>query len=90
MSIPPAPTGSDLELALRALTPLRALHSPRCEGIENVPKRGAFLLAGNHTIYGVLDVPLMVAEIHEQRGRFPRGAGTESPPGCPEPTSSDS
>lgn len=58
---------------MRALAPLRALHSPRCEGIENVPKRGAFLLAGNHTIYGVLDVPLMVAEIHGQRGRFPRG-----------------
>lgn len=73
MTIPPAPSGADLEMAMRALAPLRALHSPRCEGIENVPKRGAFLLAGNHTIYGVLDVPLMVAEIHGQRDRFPRG-----------------
>jgi 1-acyl-sn-glycerol-3-phosphate acyltransferase len=40
-----------------------------------VPKRGGFLLAGNHTIYGVLDVPLMAAEIYEQRGRFMRGLG---------------
>ncbi len=75
MTIPPPPTQRDLELTLRALAPLRALHSPRCEGIENVPRRGGFLLAGNHTIYGVLDVPLMVAEIYEQRGRLPRGLG---------------
>ena len=75
MTIPPPPSKEDVAATLRTLAPLRALHSPRCSGIEHVPKRGGFLLAGNHTIYGVLDVPLMAAEIYEQRGRFMRGLG---------------
>ena len=75
MTIPPPPSKDDVDATLRTLAPLRALHSPRCSGIEHVPKRGGFLLAGNHTIYGVLDVPLMAAEIYEQRGRFMRGLG---------------
>lgn len=75
MTVPPPPTDEELEATLGLLAPLRALHSPRCEGIENVPKRGGFLLAGNHSVYGVLDVPLMAAEIYEQRGRFVRGLG---------------
>ena len=31
------------------------------------------LLVGNHTTLGVLDLPLMVLEIHSTRGRFVRG-----------------
>ena len=75
MTIPPPPSKDDVDATLRTLAPLRALHSPRCSGIEHVPRHGGFLLAGNHTIYGVLDVPLMAAEIYEQRGRLMRGLG---------------
>jgi 1-acyl-sn-glycerol-3-phosphate acyltransferase len=75
MTLPPAPGERELDIALRALAPLRALHSPRCLGIGNVPRRGGVMLAGNHTIYGVLDVPLMFAEIYERRGRVLRSLG---------------
>ena len=60
---------------MRMLAPLRALHSPRCFGIAHIPRRGGFLLAGNHTVYGLLDVPLMFGAVHEQRGRVLRSLG---------------
>jgi 1-acyl-sn-glycerol-3-phosphate acyltransferase len=75
MTLPPAPGERELDVALRTLAPLRALHSPRCLGIANVPRRGSVMLAGNHTVYGLLDVPLMFAEIYEQRGRVLRSLG---------------
>lgn len=75
MSVPPPPDPERFQRALSRLAPLRAVHSPRCAGIENVPREGGFLLAGNHTVYGVLDVPLMAAEIFERRGRILRGLG---------------
>ncbi len=75
MAIPTPAPPERFEIALRALTPLRVLHSPRCIGIENIPAEGPFLLVGNHTVFGLLDAPLMLAEIYEQRGRFLRSLG---------------
>lgn len=78
MSTPALPTPAPPErfaLALRTLAPLRAIHAPMSFGIENIPESGPFLLAGNHTVYGLLDVPLMFAEIFERRGRLLRSLG---------------
>lgn len=48
--------------------PLRFYFDPVFEGIEKLDPNKPVLLVGNHTIYGVVDVPLLLAEIHRQRG----------------------
>lgn len=53
--------------------PLKRLLSPVSLGIERVPREGAVLLTGNHTIYGLLDIPMLYLEIYEQTGRTVRG-----------------
>lgn len=67
------PTEAELRAAARVLAPFRAVIRPRFHGLENIPRRGRVLLVGNHTVYGLQDIPLMLAEIHESRGRFVRG-----------------
>jgi 1-acyl-sn-glycerol-3-phosphate acyltransferase len=59
----------------RILAPLKRLLSPVSLGIEHVPREGAVLLAGNHTIYGLLDIPMLGLEIYEHTGRAVRGLG---------------
>jgi 1-acyl-sn-glycerol-3-phosphate acyltransferase len=61
---------------LRRITaPLRRLLSPVAIGLEHVPRSGAVLLAGNHTLYGLIDIPMLGIEIYEGTGRFVRGLG---------------
>ena len=48
--------------------PWQALTNPYFEGLDRIPQDGPTLFVGNHTIYGLLDVPLMVAGIHGARG----------------------
>lgn len=56
-----------------ALAPWRAYTDPRYFGLENIPAEGPALLVGNHTLLGLLDAPLMAAEIVRVTGRTPRG-----------------
>jgi 1-acyl-sn-glycerol-3-phosphate acyltransferase len=72
-SVPDAPSAVEVERALLLIEPLRKLINPKVYGIDNVPKRGA-LLVGNHTVLGVLDLPLFCAELWE-RGRIVRALG---------------
>lgn len=67
------PGPRDVEVLRAALAPWRAWTRPRYVGLENVPREGAVLLVGNHTLFGLLDLPLMVEEIHRERGRWARG-----------------
>ncbi|MFI0354046.1 lysophospholipid acyltransferase family protein [Actinomadura sp. 9N407] len=55
-----------------ALEPWRAWTSPVFHGLRHVPERGPALLAGNHTVYGVIDAPLIFFEIHRRRGVWVR------------------
>ncbi|MFB4316730.1 lysophospholipid acyltransferase family protein [Actinomadura sp. 21ATH] len=55
-----------------ALAPWRAWTSPVFHGLRNVPRHGPALLAGNHTVYGVIDAPLIFFEIHRRRGVWVR------------------
>jgi len=57
------------------LQPLKRLLSPVSLGIDRVPREGAVLLTGNHTIYGLLDIPMLGLEIYEKTGRTVRGLG---------------
>jgi len=55
--------------------PLKRLLSPVSLGTEHVPREGAALLTGNHTIYGLLDIPMLGLEVFEKTGRVVRGLG---------------
>ncbi|MEV5576328.1 lysophospholipid acyltransferase family protein [Spirillospora sp. NPDC052269] len=55
-----------------ALRPWRAWTSPVFHGLENLPENGPALLVGNHTLYGVVDAPLIFFEIHRRRGVWVR------------------
>jgi 1-acyl-sn-glycerol-3-phosphate acyltransferase len=52
---------------------LRWYFSPEVTGIENVDRNRPTLFVGNHTRFGLLDVPLITREIYLQTGIFPRG-----------------
>ena len=62
-------------VAARALGVAHRLLQPRVYGVERVPDRGPFLLVGNHTLYGLQDVPSLVYEIERARGVFVRPLG---------------
>lgn len=73
LAVPEPPTDEEIARALRLAEPLRKLINPKVYGIENVPARRA-LLVGNHTVMGMLDSPLMCAELWE-RGVIVRSLG---------------
>jgi 1-acyl-sn-glycerol-3-phosphate acyltransferase len=55
------------------IQPLKRLLSPVSIGTEHVPRRGPVLLTGNHTLYGLVDIPMLGLEIYEKTGRTVRG-----------------
>ena len=57
------------------LEPWRWLTAPKFYGVERVPRDRPFLLVANHTVMGVLDVPLLIQGLYEQRGVFVRSLG---------------
>jgi 1-acyl-sn-glycerol-3-phosphate acyltransferase len=63
--IPDLPTGKTLGRMLRLLEPARKLINPKIYGAENLPAHGA-LLVGNHTLIGLLDAPLLCAELWDR------------------------
>ena len=67
------PQAADRRAASAALGPWRSYFSPRFYGLANIPESGAVLLVGNHTVFGLLDLPLMADEVNRSTGRFVRG-----------------
>ena len=67
------PSEADRRLVAAALAPWRALTDPRFYNLDRIAAEGAVLLVGNHTVFGMLDMPLMLGEIHRVTGRFVRG-----------------
>src|SRR5665213_1175479 len=67
------PPAAELEVLSALLAPWRALTDPVFFGLEHVPASGAVVLVGNHSIFGLLDLPLMIDGIRRERGRFVRG-----------------
>lgn len=63
------------EELLRFARPLRALLAPVAIGLEHVPREGAVLLTGNHTIFGLVDIPMLGVLVLEATGRLVRGLG---------------
>ena len=62
-----------------ALTaPLRAYFPPRFYGMENIRSGRKLLFIGNHTIFGMLDAPLMLAQIYRDKGLCLRSLGDKA------------
>jgi len=58
----------------KALTaPLRTYFSPKFIGIENLCEDTPTLFVGNHSIYGLIDVPLLMTELYCQNNMFIHG-----------------
>ena len=69
------PTAIEMAAAGVLLEPWRLLTSPRFYGVDRVPTDRPFLLVGNHTLMGVLDVPLMLLGLYERTGVIVRSLG---------------
>jgi 1-acyl-sn-glycerol-3-phosphate acyltransferase len=61
-----------IRLGLRTLEPWRAYTRPTFTGLEKFPTDRGVLFVGNHTLLGVLDIPLLFAELYLRRGIFLR------------------
>jgi len=75
MSESKTPSPADIERAGRALEPFRRLISPLLIGTDNIPTDRPLLFVGNHTIYGLLDVPFMFLELYRATGIRLRALG---------------
>ena len=56
------------------IAPLARITQPEILGTENIPRGGA-LFVGNHTLFGFLDLPFMMAGLWSQTGIVLRGLG---------------
>jgi 1-acyl-sn-glycerol-3-phosphate acyltransferase len=74
VDIPDLPAERDIDRLVAVLEPLGRVTHPKVYGIENLPDDGS-LLVGNHTIYGFLDLPFMLAELWKRRRLPVRGLG---------------
>ena len=72
--IPNLPAEPAIDRLVSLLNPYQRITQPRFYGLDNVPDDGS-LLVGNHTIYGFLDLPFMMAEVWRRRRIAIRGLG---------------
>ncbi len=59
----------------RGLRPLYRWFSPRWFGLENVHPDRPGLYVGNHTIYGIIDSPVLFGGLYEKTGVYVRSLG---------------
>ena len=74
VEIPQLPPERSIDRIVSSLEPLLRICQPKIHGLENLPPAGS-LLVGNHTIYGFLDLPFMMAEVWKRRRLVIRGLG---------------
>lgn len=73
--LPAPPSRAVIAAAVQYSKPWHWLTSPQSYGLEHIPDHGPLLFVGNHTIFGVLDAPMMVLELYTKRGIFVRALG---------------
>lgn len=73
-AIPALPSEHEIDRLVSLLEPMTRVVQPKLYGVEHLPADGS-LLVGNHTVYGLLDAPFMLAEIWKQRRLVVRGLG---------------
>lgn len=57
------------------LEPWRLFTAPKFVGFDLVPEARPLLFVGNHSVWGVLDVPFLFAELYRRKGIFLRSLG---------------
>jgi 1-acyl-sn-glycerol-3-phosphate acyltransferase len=72
--IPELPAEGSIDRLVALLEPLSRIMQPKLYGVEHLPADGS-LLVGNHTIYGLLDLPFMMTEVWKQRRLAIRALG---------------
>lgn len=65
---PTAPTPAELDAMERAMGWLRALTRPVFLGLDDIPDDRPLLFIGNHTMYGVIDVPQLYFGLYRHKG----------------------
>jgi 1-acyl-sn-glycerol-3-phosphate acyltransferase len=55
------------------LQPWRWMFHPVFHGLDNIPTTRPLLFVGNHTLYGLIDIPLLFDELWKRHGIFLRG-----------------
>jgi 1-acyl-sn-glycerol-3-phosphate acyltransferase len=70
----PEPSEQAIGRLVSVLEPYRRITQPKFHGIGHLPDDGS-LLVGNHTIYGFLDLPFMIAEVWKRRRIAVRALG---------------
>ena len=53
----------------------RIITRPHFQGLENIPDTRPLLFVGNHTLFGILDAPLLFAHLYQQKNIFLRSLG---------------
>ena len=72
-SLLPAFTPPPAKTMGRLLAMHRLWHRPWMTGLENIDPKRPTLFVGNHTLYGMLDVPLLGYEVYQRKGVYIRG-----------------
>ncbi len=75
ISLPGRLSDERIASALRLLEPWRWLTRPVFVDMHKVPTERPLLFVGNHTLYGVLDIPLLFAELQRVHGIVLRSLG---------------
>lgn len=81
MTAPPSivpfkrPKEREIRRMLKALDYWRAVTRPYFQGIENIPDARPLLFIGNHTLFGLLDAPLLFAHLYQEKNIFLRSLG---------------
>jgi 1-acyl-sn-glycerol-3-phosphate acyltransferase len=68
-------TPPSLQYLQRALWLQRQWFPPQSFGLEHLDPARPALYVGNHTIYGVLDAPMMLLDVYEKTGIYLRSLG---------------
>ncbi len=74
ITIPELAPDAAINLAVGALDQFARITRPKFYGLENITDQRIFLV-GNHTIYGLLDVGFMLAELWREKGIAVRSLG---------------
>lgn len=59
-------------LTRRLAAPARRYFRPTFTGLEHIKPNGRYLFVGNHTLFGMLDTPLLLAQVYEETGLYLR------------------